>query len=275
MVFKLHVPEGRIGQYVQSIVYHEGYTDKPMIERLLPDGTVNLILELSNTSQYTYNNGDLSVKQEFKSAWISGMHSEFISISALPKSAMLVIQFRAGGSYPILHTPLSELNNSVFDADTVLGVDIALLQEQLATCKEVSKKLQLAEQWCLSRLSRGGSIPYQVVAHMVSSMQNDAANYQIKDAVQASGYSHQHLIGLFKKYVGLTPEKFQQVMRFNQLLCNIDQQGAIEWTGLGLDYGYYDQPHFIHDFQRFAGFSPSAYLKMRGEFMHYITVGQP
>jgi len=34
-----------------------------------------------------------------------------------------------------------------------------------------------------------------------------------------------------------------------------------DWAGLAQDLGYYDQAHFINDFKKLVGRSPTAYLK--------------
>jgi hypothetical protein len=43
------------------------------------------------------------------------------------------------------------------------------------------------------------------------------------------------------------------------------EQDPIEWADMAAESGYFDQAHFIHDFQTFSGFSPEAYLKQKRE----------
>jgi AraC-like DNA-binding protein len=39
---------------------------------------------------------------------------------------------------------------------------------------------------------------------------------------------------------------------------------------VALDCGYFDQAHFIHDFQRFAGLTPAAYQAARTSFRNHV-----
>ena len=60
--------------------------------------------------------------------------------------------------------------------------------------------------------------------------------------------------------LGLTPKLFSRVSRFQKVIQTAHALDDINWTRIALDCGYYDQAHFIHDFQAFAGITPSEYL---------------
>ena len=43
-------------------------------------------------------------------------------------------------------------------------------------------------------------------------------------------------------------------------------------AGYTRECGYYDQAHFIKEFQTFSGLNPSAYLTQRGDYLNYIPI---
>ncbi|TDO38341.1 helix-turn-helix domain-containing protein [Paractinoplanes brasiliensis] len=75
------------------------------------------------------------------------------------------------------------------------------------------------------------------------------------------GVSHGHLDREFTEIVGLTPRVLSRILRLRALLAAIDVYGPVDWPGLAAAYGWFDQSHFIRDFRRHTGVTPSAYAK--------------
>ena len=86
------------------------------------------------------------------------------------------------------------------------------------------------------------------------------------------GISHKHFIAQFRAVVGLTPKRFCRIRRFQQVLAEVEARQAVKWADLACACGYYDQAHFVHDFQGFSGLNPSAYLTQRGEYLNFVPM---
>jgi AraC-like DNA-binding protein len=68
---------------------------------------------------------------------------------------------------------------------------------------------------------------------------------------------------------GVTPKRFAEVMRHQAFLAALPAEGDLPpWSTLIADHGYFDQAHFIREFRRFAGMSPSEYVDHRRRFGH-------
>ena len=78
--------------------------------------------------------------------------------------------------------------------------------------------------------------------------------------IDAIGISARRFEQLFAEQVGLTPKLFCRIQRFQRVLHLINEQADIDWSDIALSCGYFDQSHFIHDFQ---SFSPEASLTER------------
>jgi len=62
------------------------------------------------------------------------------------------------------------------------------------------------------------------------------------------------------------------VRRFQQALTTVHGTKQVDWTQVALDCGYYDQAHFIHDFQSFSGMTPSAYLAAATPHLNHVPL---
>ena len=69
-----------------------------------------------------------------------------------------------------------------------------------------------------------------------------------------------------------TPKEFLKVIRFQSAVRQIEQQDQVDWSAIAYDCGFYDQSHFIADFKKFSGYTPSQYLKIKGSLLNYIPV---
>jgi AraC-like DNA-binding protein len=86
------------------------------------------------------------------------------------------------------------------------------------------------------------------------------------------GLSSRRFIDVFNDQVGLTPKLFCRVQRFQNVLRRIRTGREVDWTGVALDSGYFDQAHFIHDFKAFSGLSPTAYAAHRTEHLNHVPI---
>jgi AraC-like DNA-binding protein len=87
-----------------------------------------------------------------------------------------------------------------------------------------------------------------------------------------TGYSQKHYIKMFNDHVGVTPKDFLKVIRFQKAVSEIEASVDVQWTSVAYDCGYYDQSHFIAEFKNYSGFTPSQYMKQRGDFLNYLPI---
>ena len=90
---------------------------------------------------------------------------------------------------------------------------------------------------------------------------------EIADLAGRFGVSHGHLDREFLRHVGLTPRAYARIARLRRVLADLDVFADVSWSRLAADAGWFDQSHFIRDFKRHTGVTPSAYLRaQRAEF---------
>jgi AraC-like DNA-binding protein len=271
LITKVHIPSHPLNRFIDSFFYYSGFNPEHRVDRFLPDGEVQLIFDLTDEPQYVYDNETLKEIQQCRYAWFSGFRTGPISIPSGKESEMIIVQFKKGKAYSFLTEPMYNLTNVVADAELVIKADILNIRERLLEAKTPSQKLHLLEKHFLgnflNQLHENALIDFAVSRIAASPDQ-----CSIREISEKAGYSQKHLIHSFKKYVGVTPKEFLKVMRFQQAIRQIESQVEVNWPAIAYECGYYDQCHFIADFRQFSGFTPSEYVRQRGEYPNYVPV---
>jgi len=224
----------------------------------VPTGHIFIIFELDGIPRKTFDNTTLEPRETFKEGWISGMHTNCLSISAHEDSEMFVIQFKPEGAYPFLHIPIHELNEQILPFEKVLGSGALTLREQILTADEPQDKFKIAEDWLNRRFDREKKPPGELLKVLARLQSEPVAN--LANIIQKYPYTHKHLIDQFKKYIGLTPKVYQRILRFNEILQRIQEKEIIKWAEIAYQCGYSDQSHFIKEFNRHSGFNPQEFI---------------
>jgi len=230
------------------------------LEKVVPDGSVYLIFELDGMPRFEIDSRTLK-KSERTRAWISGMQTNYITISALPDSEMFVIKFKPYGAFPSFNCRLSELNNRVVDAEKIFGESVFELRDKLLKTSTYMDKIGLVEAWLSSRFNQK-NYPKDFIVSACNKMKNDPSLEfnSIAGLISEAKVSKKHFVSLFKKYVGLTPKQLQRIFRFNEILSSIQKEDKVRWVQIALNCGYYDQAHFIKEFKEFCGTNPSKFI---------------
>ncbi len=240
------------------------------MDKYLPDGTINIVFELTGTPKFIYDNSSKKEIQECTDVWFSGVLKEYITISAHAEE-MIVVIFKPGSGYPLTHKPVDHFTDKVTSAHIVFGSSVTDLHHKLKHPTSPEEKFSDIEQWISSQLIED-EFYLNIMQTAIENIKNSSSQITIADVAAKTGYSQKQFIQLFKKYIGITPKQLHRIVRFNEILAAVEQQEDISWTAISADCGYFDQAHFIKDFQSFSGLNPKQYLKDIGDYPNYFPV---
>lgn len=274
MIFQAHIPRYPLDQFINVLIYFEGIQHGHNVDRLLPNGDTEILIDFHDTPQYIYDNESLKEIQACHHAWAAGVRTEPITIPAGNMSSMMVVSFKKGMSYPFYPFPVSEIADHVIDADLIWGDAFALVREQMLETRDIARRFTLMEDFLLGAFGPR-LVANDCVAFAIGQMVSDPGRLNIARMNQKIGYSQKHFTSIFKKAVGLTPKAYLRIMRFQKAVTSIERLSPdeIDWAGMAHDCGYYDQPHFIHDFRHFSGFTPEDYARRKCQYLNYVPVG--
>jgi AraC-like DNA-binding protein len=276
MSFCQHVPGSPLGQYVDWFWYYDDWRATHPREHVLPDGTFELIINLHEEPRKLFDRHDPAQYQSFRRGWLSGAQSKYLVIDVLDGSAMIGAHFKPGGAASVLGMPATDLRDRVVELDALWGSSAWDWREQLLAARGPQAKFRVLEALLLERLRRN-SAPANGEKRVTWALQRFLEQphvTRIGAVADKLGVSHKHFIQEFHRQVGLTPKLFCRIRRFQEVLSQINSQATVEWVDLAYDCGYFDQAHFVNDFQAFSGVNPTAYLSHRLEYPGFIRAAQ-
>lgn len=272
MIMEVHIPAFPLNQFVESFLYYRGYQPEHSLDRFLPDGHVNIVVDLTDYPKYIYDNETLKEIQSCRNVWFSGIRNRYITIPSGRDSEMFIINFFRGKAYPFVAMPMNELTDCVVDGDLVLTGEVLNLRHGLMASRSVAGMFAFAERYLTRAFGRKLHLnPF--VDYAVKQLAADPAGWTMERLARKVGYSQKQLIKIFKEHVGVAPKAFLRIMRFQKAIQDLEARRQVDWAAVALDAGFYDQAHFINDFRDFAGFTPVQYLHAKREFTNYVAVG--
>ncbi len=274
MKLEVHRPDFPLNQFVDHFIYYEGYNPAHSMDRFLPDGNAEFIIELTDNTKHIYDNETLIELQAFRHAWVSGVRTQPITIPSGRDSRMLIVAFKRGRARPFYDFPMNELADLVVDADLVFGKRIRDLREQLLNTPSIHQMFSLIEKFLLQQSgdSLHANTASKCIEYVVSNIANQPNILGLQQLISQIGYSQKHFIDLFKKQVGVVPKQYLKIMRFQKAIQEIENNKSIQWSTIAAESGFYDQAHFIGDFKVFSGFTPGEYMKRKAASLNYIPV---
>lgn len=259
MIFEQHNLPAALQNCIESIFYINDFVPEHSMERVVPTGHVFMIFEFDNITRTVYDNKTLAPAAHYKNVWVSGMHKEYITISAHRNSEMLVVQFKPAGAFPFFQTPLHKLSGLVVDAVDIFGDSVLELRNEMLASEHVAGKFYLIEKWLLKRYD-GTQLPSRDLLSFINRLQEEPV-CKLNQVVDSYPHSQKQLILHFRKYLGLTPKQYQRILRFNEILKSIHGKQEISWADIAYNCDYSDQSHFIKEFTFFSGLSPRTFIK--------------
>jgi AraC-like DNA-binding protein len=271
MIHKLRFPQLPLSQFVENMWLVQGFVADHTREKILPDGAIEMIFDLDPEPKSIFEDELSTGFRTVKKAWISGERTRYIVIGAARNQSMVGVRFRPGGAYPFFRFPISELSESVTELDLIWGRLVEEIRDELQEIESPDYRLLRLESFLLRQVQRTLE-PNRLIAFAVHQLQHSPQFLAIRDLASMVGISQKHLISQFEKVVGLRPKSFARVCKFQKVVNLLEQQDQIEWAALALECGYYDQAHFIKEFQAFSGLNPSDYVTRRGDYVNFIPI---
>lgn len=112
-----------------------------------------------------------------------------------------------------------------------------------------------------------------VIKHCTRRIEEEGGNILVKELVKETGYSNRYVSIIFRKYLGLAPKCFCEIVRIKHSLPLLRDHHKISSTAtLANECGYFDQAHMNKQFHKMLGCSAGNYRKKGFGCLNYRNV---
>lgn len=266
MKLELIQPRAELRPYIEKMWIFENSGRLPVddMKVIVPNGMVKLVIPVSNGLMGKYENwSHLSKESSITVIGISDIPA-IVDVQYDAPHKNIGIEFSPVGAYRIFNLPHAELKNKIFAFEDVLGKSARMINEQIANTESISDKLSIIQSYLLTLVSN--SEPDLILDYCVQQIAQSNGLVAVAQLEKRTGYSSRWLSNKFSEKVGLSPKNLSCITRFMQFYKATAQNPTIDFfKGDIYDY-FYDQSHFIKEFKRFTGASPSRFIKNDNQF---------
>lgn len=270
MVFQgFREPAERLSPFVERFWWTEIDAGTPLLPMDAGTGA-ELIFHLSLPLFY---NGD-GHADRFPPVSLIRVTKERIELSVPGAVTFLSVRFRTGMVRHFL--PKGALNDlpSIIDGEQLWGDSMKRLYDEILGDPHIDRAIQRIEQFLLSMLSlyhwRDG-----VVDHLAALLYYGPNDLTVQNIADRIGYSRRQLQRICTNSFGISPKMYRSTVRFNRVKKYMLMSEKGHYLSHALDSGYYDQAHFIHEFERFTTMTPGDYYRDYSHVLHFYKESLP
>jgi AraC-like DNA-binding protein len=197
-------------------------------------------------------------EQEFKTyprSIIVGPQVTSVNIRVKHSHKAVMIAFHPGGLFRLLGVPLQEFFDDGFSASEIIGAEVNEVTEQLREASSYYELKIIVENYLLRKLhSLPSPLPFD---YAIKELIKNDGNVSIDKIASLSCLSLRQFERKCHERIGMPPRFFARIARFSKAYRLRESQPSLNWTAIAHQSGYYDQMHFIRDFKKFAGVTPT------------------
>lgn len=156
-----------------------------------------------------------------------------------------------------LRVDMAEFCNSAVEGSLIRN-DLNILYEKMEEAPSAKSKITLLEEYFFPALA--GLHANKTISDHALQLLHKAEGLSIEKVALQLNISVRSLEMNFKREVGVSPKTYSMILRFMRAEQQLKTISVASWQKMNFANEYHDQNHFIKDFKRFTGNTPSGYL---------------
>lgn len=270
MVYLEVAPSPHLRSWVRSLWYYRASRLSHSRERVLPNGCMQVILNLSR-SFLTDCGEDGKANRRLPRAIVVGTRARYAVVDTADMEEMAGIVIQPGGFAGLFRERADLFFERSIGLEEVCAC--ASLTDRLCEDPTPVEKLRTLEVFLTGRLHlrlRSGTGRSELVDQAIRLFREKG--FCVSECARSVGVSERRLSQVFREQVGMGPKMWCRIRRFQIAVRALHHGADVPWTELALRCGYYDQSHFANDFRAFSGINPTTYSDSRGPWQNHLPI---
>ncbi len=164
-------------------------------------------------------------------------------------AATFAIRFYAWSAYAFAEDSLKETLNGYFEVGERFEWLDRLVRPKLLELKSFQEKCSYVESLLMQKIQ--DTRKNEIVNYTINNLLLNKGVQEVSHLAKEAFVSGRQLERLFQEYVGITPKKLSNLIRYQFLWRDILCERDFHISNAVYKYGYTDQSHLLHEFKRY------------------------
>ncbi|MFK4438035.1 DUF6597 domain-containing transcriptional factor [Paenibacillus sp. RC21] len=215
------------------------------VDRVLPDGCTDILLKYNPVSKRQ----DISYCGTFTHPFVSARQ-------AGTETRIFAVRFFPGGAHYFHGMPTHLFTGGNYRLDDIWPENIEIIGERILEARDFNERVRMMDEYLNQLILRQGTNDCDLMKNLLHRIFVSSGSMSVKELAEREAISERQINRKFGQWIGISPKKFSEVVRFQSVLQSIQSGNPLDWTELALEHSFFDQAHLIRDFRRFYGDSP-------------------
>lgn len=246
VLYREYPPAMALQKYVYCyfILKTTPQNSRPFLYRIMADGCVDLFLNCLNDEPLT----------------LAGLVDKVNYIPINKETEYFGIRFFPGCIHYFFQVSAKEIANQAIPCEDIFNDRFQSIEDRLKLTDTMDNRIKIANAALSGFLKTSKSQPDHWLLNALDIIYKKNGQVSIKKDVSV-GINTRRLRRIFDHYIGISPKKFSKIVRFQSVLSHVMLNYSTISKGAYLDFGYFDQSHFIHEFKSLSGNTPNSFTK--------------
>lgn len=251
-------PPKQLANYIKHYIFLDNPENDIKKLRLFADGNTGLIIS-----------GDIHMHDDVLGknlplSFFYGQPTQYKDLVTRGTFSLLAVIFQPYFFNLLFGVSAKEIKNEIISAADILKGQLQPFQESLYNKNDPFMIIAALNDFFIKLISKRNPADYWLINTQQYMLKNKGSA-SLKDLENFTGYSERHIERTFENQIGISPKKYNTIIRLHHFLSLIKDNGQKTMTGLSYEAGYSDQSHLIKEFKNSIGLTPGQYMKTKNK----------